>query len=154
MTISTLSPVAASLSPIASLVLSSPMGSSSSPSSSCPAMPCRTTCLSCSACFWASSVPSLGTNSQSRLALKSHGIGVPLMSAVFVCLLNHANHDLSSQKAQRTRLSILSGSLIGSLVVTCMRRHARTRPYARGRHISSELRDVNIFIRHRRGAIA
>ena len=38
-----------------------------------------------------------------------------VMSAVFVCLLNHANHDLSSQTARRTRLSILSGSLITSL---------------------------------------
>ena len=78
----------------------------------------------------------------------------PLMSAVFVCLLNHANHDLSSQTARRMRLSILSGSLIDSLVVTGTRRHARTRPYARGRHISGELRDVNIFIRHRRAAVA
>ena len=48
-----------------------------------------------------------------------------LMSAVFVCLLNHANHDLSSQTARRTRLSILSGSLIDSLVVTGTREHAR-----------------------------
>ena len=48
------------------------------------------------------------------------------MSAVFVCLLNHANHDLSSQTARRTRLSILSGSLIDSLVVTGTREHART----------------------------
>ena len=77
-----------------------------------------------------------------------------MMSAVFVCLLNHANHDLSSQTARRTRLSILSGSLIDSLVVTGTRRHVRTRPYARGRHISGELRDVNIFIRHRRTAVA
>ena len=78
----------------------------------------------------------------------------PVMSAIFVCLLNHANHDLSSQTAQRTRLSILSGSLIDSLVVTGTRGHARTRPYARGRHISGELRDVNIFIRHRQAAVA
>ena len=48
-----------------------------------------------------------------------------LMSAVFVCLLNHANHDLSSQTAWRMRLSILSGSLIDSLVVTGTRGHAR-----------------------------
>ena len=48
-----------------------------------------------------------------------------VMSAIFVCLLNHANHDLSSQTARRTRLSILSGSLIDSLVVTGTRGHAR-----------------------------
>ena len=78
----------------------------------------------------------------------------PLMSASLVCLLNYANHDLSCQMARGTRLSILSGSLIDSLVVTGTRRHARTRPYAPGRHISGELRDINIFIRHRRTAVA